>query len=115
MSLAARRLTRASALRHFCRMQAQKKNLGAQKAVVTVQPTRRRLEYKSEYKKSFRPFSNYEYVGGRFVSVGHNHHAGMVTIKFQKESPYFNELLLSSLVPFLVHDFLDCPCRRRAF
>ena len=40
-------------------------------SVVTVQPVgtggRRRLEYKSEYKKSFRPFSNYEYVGGRFV------------------------------------------------
>ena len=40
--------------------------------VVTVQPGRggggRRLEYKSEYKKSFRPFSNYEYyVGDRFV------------------------------------------------
>ena len=39
--------------------------------MVTVQPVgtggRRRLEYKSEYKKSFRPFSNYEYVGGRFV------------------------------------------------
>ena len=38
---------------------------------MTVQPVgtggRRRLEYKSEYKKSFRPFSNYEYVGGRFV------------------------------------------------
>ena len=38
--------------------------------VVTIQPAptaKRRLEYRTEYKKSFRPFSNYEYVGGRFV------------------------------------------------
>ncbi len=32
-------------------------------------PSRR--EYSSEYRKSFRPFSQYEYVDGRFVpSVG---------------------------------------------
>ena len=32
---------------------------------------RRRSEYKSEYKKSYRPFSQYEYVGGRFIPASH--------------------------------------------
>ena len=30
---------------------------------------RRRSEYKTEYRKSFRPFSHYEYAGGRFFPV----------------------------------------------
>ena len=28
-----------------------------------------RSEYKTEYRKSFRPFSHYEYAGGRFFPV----------------------------------------------
>ena len=40
---------------------------------------------------------------------------GMVTIKFQSESPTFNKWLESSLVRFLAHDFLDGPRQRRAF
>jgi hypothetical protein len=32
-----------------------------------------RREYSSEYRKSFRPFSQYEYIDGRFIpSVGFN-------------------------------------------
>merc|ERR1719357_1765736 len=51
--------------------------------VVTIQPAptaKRRLEYRTEYKKSFRPFSNYEYVGGRFVPAHHGHAASLASV-----------------------------------
>ena len=40
---------------------------------------------------------------------------GMVTIKFQSESPSFQKKIESTLVRFLAHDCLDGPRQRRAF
>ena len=47
--------------------------------------------------------------------VGQCYWPGMVTIKFQSESPTFDEWLESSLVRILAHDCLDSPRQRRAF
>lgn len=44
----------------------------------------RRKEYKSEYKKQFRPFSQYEYVDGKFFKKKGDHDFG---------NPWFKEVI----------------------